>query len=589
MEETLRATIRYLGQYVRPHRTVLLVSIALSVVSTALGMIQPLFAKVLIDKVLIGRHHELLATILIAVVCLLVLSFFLRVTNSYLYTHYSARVLFRMRQDLFEHLQRVPLSLFTRKKLGDIYSRIASDMADIQALVTDTIPGYLFNSLTCVITAAILFWLNWQMALLSVLFLPFAVYVISRIRPRLLNLGREVAETNADIAHFLFESLSGIGLIRAFGAERLESDKLAEKHEGVLRLVLRYQVLGALSGSVPMLYTIVNTLVIFGYGGYQVIHGSLSIGSLVAFTAYQARLLGPLQALMAGFLDMQKSRVALSRVKEIFDVAPAFHEDGDIALDRETFKGEITFDRVSFAYEEEEPLLRDLSFRIPAGKVTAVIGPSGVGKTTICHLIMRLFDPDSGKIELDGLDLKRFRMEWLRNQVAIVSQDTFLFHNTIAENIRFPMPGATDEQIVEAARSACIHEFIEALPARYDTVVGDRGVRLSGGQKQRLSIARAILTGPRILILDEATAFLDPSAEGRLKETIRSLMEGKTTLVVSHRPSTIEGADRIIALGTEGLLYEGDPESYGHRAETEARKGDAPFFQDPDIAMGSNR
>jgi ATP-binding cassette subfamily B protein len=562
MEETLRATIRYLAQYVRPHRTVLLVSIALSVVSTGLGMIQPLFAKVLIDKVLIGRDHELLITILIAVVCLLVVSFLLRVTNSYIYTRYSARVLFRMRQDLFDHLQRAPLTLFTKKKLGDIYSRIASDMADIQGLVTDTIPGYLFNSLTCVITAAILFWLNWKMALLSVLFLPFAVYVIGRIRPRLLHLGREVAETNADIAHFLFESLSGIGLIRAFGAERVESDKLEEKHEGVLGLLLRYQVLGALSGSVPTLYTIVNTLIVFGYGGYQVINGSLSIGSLVAFTAYQARLLGPLQALMDSFLAMQKSRVALSRVKEIFDVEPAFREEGDVVIASQAFQGRIVLEGVSFAYEKDEPVLRDLSVRIPGGKVTAIVGPSGVGKTTICHLIMRLFDPEEGRVVIDGKDLKELKIEWWRNQVALVSQETFLFHSTIAENIRFSKPEATDGQIIEAARAACIHDFIESLPEDYQTVVGDRGVRLSGGQKQRLSIARAILIEPKILILDEATAFLDASAESRLKETIRSLMEGKTTLVVSHRPSTIEGADRIIALGTDGLLYEGDPSGY---------------------------
>ncbi len=562
MEEDLRATIRYLGRYVQPHRKVLLVSIALSVVSTALGMIQPLFAKVLIDKVLIGRRHELLFAILAAVICLLLVSFSLRVANSYLYTRYSARVLFRMRQDLFDHLQRVPLSLFTRKKLGDIYSRIASDMADIQALVTDTIPGYLFNTLTCLITAAILFWLDWRMALLSVLFLPFALYVIGRIRPRLLDLGREVAETNADIAHFLFESLSGIGLIRAFGAERLEAGRLAQKQEGMLQLLLRYQVLGALSGSVPALYTVVNTIVVFGYGGYQVIHGSLTIGSLVAFTAYQARLLGPLQALMEGFLAMQKSRVALGRVKEIFDVAPAFREDGDMVPAAGAFKGEIAFDRVSFAYEPEEPLFSGLSFRMPAGGVTALIGPSGVGKTTICHLIMRLFDPDGGRILLDGTDLRRFRTAWLRSRVAIVSQDTFLFHSTIAENIRFARPEAAADEIVEASRAACIHEFVEGLPAGYDTVVGDRGVRLSGGQKQRLSIARAVLTRPGILILDEATAFLDPSAEGRLKETIRSLMQGKTTLVVSHRPSAVEGADRLIVLGAGGLLYEGDPDGY---------------------------
>jgi ABC-type multidrug transport system fused ATPase/permease subunit len=428
-------------------------------------------------------------------------------------------------------------------------------MADIQALVTETIPGYLFNSLTCVITAGFLFWLNWQMALISVCFLPLALYVISLLRPRLLDLGRDVAEGNADIAHFLFESLSGIGLIRAFGAERLESEKLREKHEGMLRFILRYQVLGVLSGSVPTLYTVVNTVVVFGYGGYLVINESLSIGGLVAFTAYQARLFGPLQGLMEGFLAMQKSRVALSRVKEILDVEPAFRQEGDLVIESHAFQGRIVLDGVSFTYEKEEPVLRDLSLSIPGGKVTAIVGPSGAGKTTICHLIMRLFDPDSGKIVVDGKDLKELKMEWWRNQVALVSQDTFLFHSTIAENIRYSKPKATDRQIMDAAHAACIHEYVESLPEGYQTVVGDRGVRLSGGQKQRISIARAILMEPRILILDEAMAFLDASAESRLKETIRSLMQGKTTIIVSHRRSTIQGADGIITL--EGDTAEG--------------------------------
>jgi ABC-type multidrug transport system fused ATPase/permease subunit len=569
MEERARDTIRYLSQYVRPHRNILLVSVALSVISTGLGLIQPVFAKVLIDKVFIEGRHELLYAVLVGVVSLLLMSFLVRVSNSYIYTRYSAQVLFQMRQDLFDHLQRAPLTLFTKKKIGDIYSRIAGDMADIQALVTDTIPGYLFNSVTCVITAGFLFWLNWRMALISVCFLPIALYVISQLRPRLLELGREVAENNADIAHFLFESLSGIGLIRAFGAERLEGEKLREKHEGMLRFLLRYQVLGALSGAVPTLYTVVNTIVVFGYGGYLVINESLSIGGLVAFTAYQARLFGPLHGLMEGFLAMQKSRVALGRVEEILDLDPAFPEEGDIVIESQAFLGGITLEGVSFAYEENEPVLRDLTIHIPEGKVTAIVGPSGVGKTTICHLIMRLFDPEAGRTVIDGKDLRELKMEWWRNQVALVSQDTFLFHSTIAENIRFSKPEATDGQIIEAARAACIHEFIASLPEGYQTVVGDRGLRLSGGQKQRLSIARAILIEPKILILDEAMAFLDTSAETRLKETIRSLMQGKTTLLVSHRASTIEGADWIIALGTDGLLYEGNPSGYPTQGSAE--------------------
>ena len=551
-----------LSKYVQPHKKVLIISFLLSLISTALGMIQPLFAKVLIDKVLLSQQYRLLLTLLAAVICLLVVSFVIRVSNSYIYTHYSAKLLFKMREDLFDHLQKVPLSFFSKRKIGDIYSRIAADMADIQGLVTDTLPGYLFNFLTCLLTATVLLWLNWQMAVLSFCFLPVAIYLISLIRPKLLKLAKILAESNADIAHFLFESLAGTSLIRAFGAEQLESEKLQEKQAGILKILLRYQVLGAFSRSVPTFYTLLNTIVVYGYGGFLVMKGSLSIGSLVAFAIYQGRVFGPLQGLMDGLLAMQKAKVAINRVKEILDVPPAFQENGNIELSEHALKGEIAVENVSFAYEAEEPVLNDLSFQIPAEKITAIVGPSGVGKTTICHLLMRLFDPNSGTVALDGVDLKAFKIESLRNQIALVSQDTFLFHSTILENIKYSKPKAGEEEIIEAAKAACIHDYIRTLPDRYQTVVGDRGVRLSGGQKQRISIARAILMEPMILILDEATAFLDASVEEQLKKTIRLLMRGKTIIVISHRLSSIQGVDKIIALEKEGIVYEGPSVEY---------------------------
>jgi ABC-type multidrug transport system fused ATPase/permease subunit len=282
---------------------------------------------------------------------------------------------------------------------------------------------------------------------------------------------------------------------------------------------------------------------------------------------------------MDGYLGMQKSRIAIQRVREILDVRPAFQEDGRVVPAGETLDGAIAFEKVCFAYEQEEPVLSDLSFEIPAGKVTAVVGPSGVGKTTICHLILRMFDPDSGRVALDGIDLKEYKVEWLRKQIAIVSQDTFLFHTSILENIRFSKPEARDEDIVEASKAACIHEFIESLPDRYHTVVGDRGVRLSGGQKQRISIARSILMEPKVLILDEATAFLDASAEERLKRTLHLLMKDKTVVGISHRPSAIEWADKIIALRDGGLLYDGPVSGFLDQAQAGDTGTDALLAQ----------
>lgn len=555
MTASFRTNLGYLSGYLKPHRKVLIGSFALSAVSTGLGMIQPYFAKIFIDGVFLAGNADLLWPLLAALIFLLILGFTIRVFNRYIYTRYSAKMLFVMREDLFAHLHRISLRFFTERKIGDIYSRLASDMADIQALVTDTLPQYFFNLITCLITAAILFWLDWRMALMSLAFTPAALIIVFRLRPKLMDLGRQVAETNADIAHFLFESLSSAPLIRACNAASLEEGRLREKQKTVLGCLLRYQVLGAVSGAVPTLFAIINTLVVFGYGGILVLDGSLTVGGLVAFSIYQGRVFGPLQGLFDGFLAAQKARVALARVREILDVptdrANAMADNADAKgreLDSNHIQGEISFSNVSFAYSDETPVLDQLSFTIPARKITALVGPSGAGKTTICHLILRLFDPDAGTVFLDGIDLKELNPTWLRKQVALVSQDIFLFHSTIAENIRFARPKASMIEIVEAARSACAHDFIQSLPAGYDTVVGDRGVRLSGGQKQRVSIARAILTGPRILILDEATAFLDKAVEEQLKATLGNLMKGRTILVVSHRASTVHGADQVISI-----------------------------------------
>ncbi len=545
---------RTLGPYVHRHRKALALSSMLSILSTALGLIQPYFAKLLIDDVFLAGAYDRLAPLLGAMILLLLLGYAIRVGNSYTYTLYSARILFRMREDLLAHLQRAPLSFFSRNRMGDITSRMGSDMADIQQMCTDTLPVLIFNGLTFVITSGILLWLNWPMALMSLAFLPVGLHAVYRLRPKLTALAREVAESNADISHFLLESLSGTAVVRAFGAEDLECRRLRDKHAGVLDCLMRYQFLGALSGLAPTGFVIINTLVVFGFGGYSLLRGSLSVGGLVAFSIYQGRVFAVLQGMMDGFLTLQKSRVSLRRVREVLDIPTSAAGHGDRVIEDAKLRGEIVFEDVSFSHDPGQPTLQHLTFRIPAGRTTALVGPSGAGKSTLCHLILGLLEPDSGRITLDGVDLRHLRQDWLRRQMALVSQDTFLFHTSILENIRFSKPEATDGEVVEAARAACIHDFIASLPQGYQTMVGDRGVRLSGGQKQRVSIARTLLLKPRILLLDEATAFLDTAAEERLKETMTVLMEGRTTLVVSHRLSTLRGAGDVLVLESDGQL-----------------------------------
>jgi len=549
--------LKYLGQYLRPYRYILVLSLALSIISTTLGMIQPYFAKLLIDKVFISGNPDILIPLLTALILLLIISYIIRILNNRIYTRYSAGLLFKMREDLFKHLHRVPLNFFSKWKSGDIYSRIASDMADIQGLVTETLPNYMFDLFTCFITTIILLWLNWKMVVMSYCFLPLALLAIHWIRPKIIALSRNMTEGNADISHFLFESLGSTRLIRAFDAEGLESEKLEQKQSKILEYLLRYQMLGAWSGLVPTVFIIINSIIIFGYGGFLVLEGAMTLGSLMAFSIYQGRVLSPLQGPMNGFLEVQKAKISLSRVKEILEIQPDCLEYGDTIIRDEELEGEVVFDRVAFAYEKEEPVLQSLSFRIPAGKTTALIGPSGSGKTTVCHLAMRLFDPDSGSVSLDGIDLKTLRKDWLRKQITLISQDTVLFHTSILENIRFSNPAAGESEVVEAAKAACIHDFIQSLPKGYHTEVGDRGVRLSGGEKQRVSIARSILIKPKILIMDEATAYLDTNTEKELKDTMQTLFTGKTIVVISHRMSTVQDADKIVVMGENGIRYDG--------------------------------
>ncbi len=548
-DTSFASQLRYLGPYLTPYRKVIALSLFLSVLSTTLGMIQPYFSKILIDRVLMGGQGRLLFILLDVMIGLLIIGFAVRVGNSYLYTRYSARLLFAMRENMFQHLHHIPLKFFTRRKIGDLYSRIGSDMADLQAFLTDLVPHFLFNFLTCLITAAILLALNWRMALMSFAILPAGLFVIRRIRPRILHLSKSVAETNADVAQLLFESLGNTHLVRAFGARKAENRRLSEKHDGLLAFLLGYQVMGAVSGAVPTLFVIFNTLVVFGYGGLLVLDGKMTVGGLVAFSIYQGRVFSPLQGLLDGFLSMQKSRVAFARIREILDIpAEPAHDEAVFPTADEALSGGIRFSSVSFAYEPGEPVLEAATFTIPEGRITALVGPSGAGKTTICHLCMRILTPDAGQVLLGGRDLQQIAARQLRSTVCMVSQDIFLFHTSILENIRFGNPDADAAAVARAASAACIDDFIRSLPAGYDTPVGDRGAVLSGGQKQRICIARAILMDPKILILDEATAFLDAAVEDRLKETVRRLMKGRTIIIVSHRERSLVDADHIIAL-----------------------------------------
>lgn len=528
----------------------------LSILATLFGLGYPLFTKFFIDEVLLKGNTRLLIILTVGMFVIALLGFLLASVNRYLYTWISARILFDMRMALYRHLQSLSLRFYTKTRIGEILARINTDLAEIQRITTDVLLNSFTNFLTLIGTVGFLLWLSYKLFLVSSLLLPFAALGLRYFRPRIADKTREIRDRNADLGSFLIETFQGIKLIKAFGAEELELERFARKHQAYIQAVLDLQKLSIFSGGISGLLLPATSLLVFLYGGHLVITGRMTLGDLIAFSAYLIRAFGPLQGLMGLYVQLQRARISLQRVFELMALEPEIKEkEGAISL--ESIKGEVEFEGVSFGYEPDKPILQNVSFRIPAGTTVAIVGPSGMGKTTLIDLLLRFYDPQKGSIKIDGIDLRDLKIQSLRNHIGVVGQETFLFHATIEENIRYGKNNASREEIIRAARTAYIHDFIESLPQKYETVVGERGVRLSGGERQRVAIARAILKSPRILILDEATSSLDWMSEQQVRTALAELMKGRTTLIVTHRLSSIQNAHQILVIHEGQIVQQG--------------------------------
>lgn len=545
--------------FVRPHVLGLLVVFCFSLFSVLLGLATPFFTKLLIDDALLKGNGRLLAILVVAMFAVRAMATLAAALNSYLYSQIAAEVLFRMRLSLYRHLLRLSPKFYAQTKMGEILSRINTDMAEVQRIATDVLFNFVLSLLSLIGTGGFLVWLNWRLTLVSSVFLPLALLALSRFRPKVEVLARVIRDQNADLASLLVERLSGVKFIQTFGAEGYEVERFVGKSREVIRTLLRYQVTSSLAGGIPGLLLGASIAVVFLYGGHLVITGGMTVGALVAFTAYQARAFGPLQGLMDLSLGLQRARVSLMRVFELFDVRPEVVEKKE-ALPLEDVPRDIVFKNVSFGYCPGECILRDVNVGVPAGSTVAIVGPSGSGKSSIVDLLMRLYDPLEGSIELGGRDLKDLTLASLRDHVVLIDQETFLFHATIEENIRYGRWEATREEVVAAAQAASIQDFIQALPEGYNTMVGERGMRLSEGEKQRIAIARAILKNPQVLILDEATSSLDWLSEQNVRQALERLMKGRTTVIVTHRLSSIKHVDHILVLHGERIVQAGSHE-----------------------------
>jgi ATP-binding cassette subfamily B protein len=540
--------------YVVPYWRGLLAVMLLGLFSTAVGLVQPYISRLLIDDALLRRNLHALTMIAIAMVVVTIVGFVLNIASSYYYVRLSAESLFDMRLAVYRHLQQLSPRYFTQKKLGDIVSRINNDIGEVQRVCSDTLLSVLSNLLFLVGSIAIMSWLNWRLMLASVALLPVGIFALRHYQGRLTVQTADLRQRSSDLGSFLIESLLGMRLIVASATEKFEAERFREYNSSFIRSLLSMQVLSFLASAMPSTVLTLSTAVVFLYGGKLVIAQQLTVGGLVAFMAYHLKLLSPVQNLLGIYTNLLTGGVSLGRVFEVMDVPVEVKEVAN-PLPLPWVRHAITFDKVRFQYGHDVPVLRDVSFTVPAGQMCAIVGASGVGKSTLADLLLRFHDVDSGMIAIDGQDIRELRLEDLRRQIAMVEQTPYFFRASIRENIAYGRPEATLEEIRNCAAAAAIDTFIQSLPNGYETILGERGLTLSVGERQRIALARALLRDPRILILDEPTSALDSASEATVTSELMNVLRGRTSILITHRMALAELADMVVVL-EDGCVLE---------------------------------
>jgi ATP-binding cassette subfamily B protein len=551
--------------YVLPYWRRLALVAALSLVSTALSLVLPYLSKVLIDRALIGRDLTALYETVGWFAASAAAGFALTAVTGLRYTRVSAEILFDMRLAVYRHLQTLSPRFYARTPLGDVLARVNNDVGEIQRVAAESLLAWVGNALFLIGSVAAMFWLDARLALVGIALVPLSVWALSRVRTQLAERVRAVREASAAVGSFLIETLQAMRLIVTSNAQQREVARFGRKNTAFIEALMSMQLWSYLAGSVPGLILSLGYAGVFVYGGRRVIGGTLSLGAFVAFMAYQMRLLQPVQALMGLYASLATVQVSLARVHELLDTPPDVTEAPEpVRLNH--VAGAIAFDRVSLDLGRGQ-LLTSVSFAVAPGETLALVGPSGSGKSTIADLLLRLVDPDEGIVRLDGHDLRTVSLNDLRRHVVLVDQEPCVFHASMADNIRYARPDATDAEVRAAATSAGIDEFIIGLPGGYQTIAGERGAALSAGERQRLAIARALLTEPDVLVLDEPTAALDPAKEQEVLAGYMSRLRGRTTILITHRLALASSADRVLVLSDRGIVEHGSP------AELRARGG----------------
>ena len=540
-----------LFQFVRPYWGMTAGDIVLILALTSFRLGPAWFAKLIIDQAVPQRNLHLLALFVAGLVASSVMTNVLNAVETYLEQFVGQRVIYDLRSALYKHLQSQSMSFYDKNQTGQLMSRVTNDVSQVQFFVTQGVARLVNIIVTVGINLTILFLIDVKLTLLTLLVAP-GIYYFQRKQSKMMTLFRQVQRRIADLNIIIQENVAGIKLIQAYGREPYEAHRFDTVNSEIRGMRLETSRNFGIVNPGQEFSTMVSSVIILCFGAYQVINGHLSIGSLVAFQSYTLLVWQPLRWQAQVYQMAQQALAAGERIFEILDTPFDVAEKQD-AIVLTGLRGEVVLENVSFAYGQGRPLLRNVSFEAQAGETVALVGPSGSGKTTLTNLIPRFYDVTSGRVLIDGHDVRDVTLDSLRSQIGMVLQESFLFNMTIRENICYGRAGATEAEMIAASKAACAHDFIMEFPNGYDTEIGERGTRLSGGQRQRLSIARAILVNPRILILDEATSSVDTRTDYLIQQALDALMRNRTTLVIAHRLSTVQRADQIL-LVSEGQI-----------------------------------
>jgi ATP-binding cassette subfamily B protein len=553
-----RANLRRVARLFKAYRLRLGAVLALICFSALLGIVSPFLVRDIFDEALPKDDDRLLTLLVLGLIAIAVITGILGVAQTWLSNVVGQRVMHDLRAAVYRHLHRLSLAFFTRTRTGEVQSRIANDIGGVERVVTSTATSIVSNVTTVIAAVVAMFLLDWRLAVFSLALVPIFVLLTRRVGEQRRRITTDRQKTMADISTLVEESLSVSGMLlgKTMGRSGELSNRFERESAELAGLEVRQVMAGRwVMASIQASFAIMPALV-YWFAGQSFV-GAVSLGTVVAFTTLQTRLFWPVGSLLSVQIDAQTSLALFDRVFEYLDLPVDIDEEAS-AVDLPPCRGDVAFEEVWFRYDKDADwTLEDVSFEVPAGTTTAIVGETGSGKTTLGYLVARLYDVDRGRITIDGIDIRGATLSSLARTVGVVSQETYLFHASIKENLRFAKPEATDEEIEEAASAARIHDLIASLPDGYDTIVGERGYRFSGGEKQRMAIARTILRNPPVLVLDEATSALDTQTERAVQDALDRLAEERTTIAIAHRLSTIRDADQIVVLERGRIVERG--------------------------------